>query len=90
MNSSGVQCDNTQLLKALEEKEQYEAYLMTNQHNLAIATLDEAFAMWKKEQLHRRKRFTNQNGLAATLEKGYHIPFWQWWMNKLMSEQSRD
>lgn len=71
------------LLQQLEEKEQYEAYMMKMQHSMALASVEEAFAIWKKEQLQRRKRFIQQHGVTVTLEKGYNVPFWQWWMSKL-------
>lgn len=71
------------LLQQLEEKEHYETYIMKTQHSMALASIEEAFAIWKKEQLQRRKRFIQQHGVAVTLEKGYHVPFWQWWMAKL-------
>ena len=82
--------NSSDLLNKLEEKEQFEMYSMVNQHRMASATLDEAFAQWKKDQLQRRKRFIQTNGIQATLERGYHIPFWQWWMNKLSSEHSNE
>ena len=69
-------------------KEEYEEYQMKQQYNMAKATLDETFAVWQKEQYMRRKRFINQNGLEVALEKGYNVPFWQWWLAKLVAENS--
>lgn len=77
-------------LKRMEEKELFEKYSMNNQKELAIATLEEEFAAWKKDQFYRRKRFVQQHGLQAALEKGYHVPFWQWWMNKLLLEHATE
>ena len=61
---------------------------MNVQYNLAQASLDEAFGTWKKEQLLRRKRYIQQCGLEVAVEKGYNVPFWQWWLSKLVTENS--
>ena len=79
-----------QVLNKMEEKECYENYLMNYQHQIAMATLNEAFNTWKKEQLLRRKRFIEKQGMNVALEKGYHVPFWQWWMNKLLVENNAE
>lgn len=76
------------ILNKMEQKENYEDYMMKSQYNLAKASLDEAYSAWRKEQLMRRKRYIQQNGLNAALEKGYHVPFWQWWMTKLLENVS--
>ena len=75
-------------LRMLAEKETFEQYAMKSQYSIALASLDEAFATWQKEQLFRRRRFIQQNGVQVTIDKGYHVPFWQWWMNKLLPENS--
>jgi len=80
--------DLTETLTKMEEKECYENYLMNYQHQIAVSTLNEAFNAWKKEQLLRRKRFIEKHGMNVALEKGYHVPFWQWWMNKLLVENN--
>lgn len=80
------ECDVIDVLKRMDEKEQFELYQMNAQHHMAIASLDEAFALWKKEQFYRRRRYIQQYGLANALESGYHVPFWQWWIGKLVSE----
>ena len=78
--------DSSTLLQQLEEKEHFEKYAMHNQKEMAIASMEEAFALWKKEQLFRRRRYIQQHGVQAAVEKGYHVPFWQWWINKLLIE----
>ena len=75
-------------LRMLAEKEAFEEYNKRSQYKMALASLDEAYGTWQKEQLFRRRRFIQQNGVQATIEKGYNVPFWQWWMNKLLAENS--
>ena len=84
------QAECADILGKLQEKEQFEEYMMKNQYNLAKASLDENFSIWKKEQLMRRKRYIQQHGVNVALEKGYHVPFWQWWMNRLLLENCGD
>ena len=79
--------DFAETLNKMEEKECYENYLMNCQHQIAMSTLNEAFNAWKKEQLLRRKRFIEKQGMYVALAKGYHVPFWQWWMSKLLENQ---
>ena len=79
---------NEDALRMLAEKEAFEQYAMKSQYRVALASLDEAFATWQKEQLFRRRRFIQQHGVQVAIDKGYHVPFWQWWMNKLLLENT--
>ena len=87
-NASSAPFQPSNVFSMMQNKEEFEQYQMRNQYNMAKVTLDEAFATWQKEQLIRRRRFVNQHGLDVALEKGYHIPFWQWWMSKLNSNNN--
>ena len=83
LDASSKSFHPSEILYQMRNKEDYEDFQMKQQYKMAKVTLDEAFAIWQKEQYVRRKRFINQNGLEVALEKGYNVPFWQWWLNRL-------
>lgn len=84
------QQSTSDIINQMSNKEEYEQLQMKQQYNLAKVSLDEAFSVWQKEQFLRRKRFINQHGLEIALEKGYNVPFWQWWMNRLHANNTSE
>jgi len=86
-NHNDYSPERLELLKKLQVKEAFEEQAMITQFRAAQASLEEAHAAWKKEQFQRRKRYMYKNGLEETVENGYNIPFWGWWMNQLQMQQ---
>ena len=77
--------ESVESLKKLEAKETIEEYMMNRQFLQSKAALEEAFASYRREQYQRRKRYMQRNGIEDTIQHGYNIPFWSWWMNQLIS-----